>query len=124
MGGTGGVQTEAPGLAVRDGRGRRARPHQSAVTEDFYYGQFGLQVGVKNLDMILLKSCTSLHKQIVFRWLLGLKFKGDSKKLDLSVAVKYFRHCVTKSGIDRGWMNEGMVLKADYKKRRHILEDL
>ena len=53
-----------------------------------------------------------------------MKLKGNSKKLDLSGAVKYFRHCVTKSGIDRGWMNEGMVLKADYKKRRQILEDM
>ena len=57
------------------------------------------------------------------RWLLGLVFKGDNKKLDLSGAVKYFRHCVTKSGIERGWMNEGMVLKADYKKRRQLLDD-
>ena len=50
-------------------------------------------------------------------------FKGDNKKLDLSGAVKYFRHCVTKSGIERGWMNEGMVLRADYKKRRQLLDD-
>ena len=47
MGGTGGVQTEAPGLAARDGRGRGARPHQSAATKDTNLGQFGLQVGVK-----------------------------------------------------------------------------
>ena len=47
MGGTGGVQTEAPGLAARDGRGRGARPHQSAATKDTNLGQSGLQVVVK-----------------------------------------------------------------------------
>ena len=64
-----------------------------------------------------------MQSVIFFRWFLGLKFKGENKKLDLSGAVKYFRHCVTKSGIERGWMNEGMLLKADYKKRKQLLEE-
>ena len=63
MGGTGGVQTEAPGLAARDGRGRGARPHQSAATKDTNLGQFGLQVGVKNLDKILLNFYLYLSTQ-------------------------------------------------------------
>ena len=60
------------------------------------------------------------HNREFFRWLVGLSLRGEHKKLDLSGAVKYFRHCVTKSGTERGWMNEGMVLQAEYKRRRQL----
>lgn len=71
-------------------------------------------------DYRVLKKCHFPHDREFFRWLVGLSLRGEHKKLDLSGAVKYFRHCVTKSGTERGWMNEGMVLQVDYKKRRQL----
>jgi poly(A) polymerase len=53
------------------------------------------------------------------RWFVGLSLSGLSKTLDLTESVKNFVWSVRSAGMER-WMNAGMEVGAEYKRRRQI----